>query len=289
MVILAILCPCRLRPKWGSQAVDQEEISKCEEGKWMTIVWFPLVKQCFICKTKQTQEYFGTAAWKARESKRRVCLQCQAKTRGSWTCTACQQRKPQQQFSMFISKRPSGEDGTQICNTCRTAIVQDAIRKRAATSATARLEPLRNKIPENLAAATVTPGKRLSRNRWQPKTGAVVQLMMLLLLPSRCPKRTPKNLKKHQIPHYELYVCPACGKATKSSNNYRRGENTRTLPDDAFVSRMVHSKQQNTHLIVRLATRKWHQQNGTHEYNRSTEMTLDDICKSYQWTSAGPK
>ena len=42
MVILAILCPCRLRPKWGSQAVDQEEISKCEEGKWMTIVWFPL-------------------------------------------------------------------------------------------------------------------------------------------------------------------------------------------------------------------------------------------------------
>ena len=22
--------------------MDQEEISKCEEGKWMTIVWFPL-------------------------------------------------------------------------------------------------------------------------------------------------------------------------------------------------------------------------------------------------------
>ena len=42
MVILATLCPCRLRPKWGSQAVDQEEIAKCEEGKWMTIVWFPL-------------------------------------------------------------------------------------------------------------------------------------------------------------------------------------------------------------------------------------------------------
>ena len=22
--------------------MDQEEIAKCEEGKWMTIVWFPL-------------------------------------------------------------------------------------------------------------------------------------------------------------------------------------------------------------------------------------------------------
>jgi len=94
------------------------------------------------------QEYFGTAvtaAWKAREPKRRVCLQCQAKTRGSWKCTACQQRKPQQLFSIFISKRPSGKDGTQMCNTCRTAIVQDAIRKRAATSARARLEPLRKR------------------------------------------------------------------------------------------------------------------------------------------------
>ena len=38
MVILAILCPCRLRLKWGSQAVDQEECQNVKkDGKWMTI------------------------------------------------------------------------------------------------------------------------------------------------------------------------------------------------------------------------------------------------------------
>ena len=105
------------------------------------------VKQCCVCKTKQTKEHFGPAAWNTRNPERRVCLQCQTKTRGSWKCAACQHRKPQHLFSMFISKRSSGENGTQMCNTCCTAIVQDAIRKRAATSAITRLEPLRKKSP----------------------------------------------------------------------------------------------------------------------------------------------
>ena len=101
------------------------------------------VKPCFLCHKKRTKEYFSVAAWKASEPKRRLCLQCQTKTRGSWTCMACQQRKPQRQFSIFISKRPSGKDGTQICNECRAVIVRDAIRKRAATTSIGRLEPLR--------------------------------------------------------------------------------------------------------------------------------------------------
>ena len=74
-------------------------------------------------------------------SKRRVCLQCQTKTRGSWKCAVCQQRKPQLQFSGFIGKRPSGKDGTQICNACHTVLAQAVLRKRAAASSISRLEP----------------------------------------------------------------------------------------------------------------------------------------------------
>ena len=34
-----------------------------------------------------------------------------------------------------------------------------------------------------------------------------------------------------------------------------------------------------TRIIARPATRRWHQQNHTDEFNRSTEMTQDDIVK----------
>ena len=104
------------------------------------------VKHCFACKRQQTKEYFGTAAWTARKPNRRVCLQCQTRTQGFWTCAACHQRRPQLQFSTFLVKRPSGKDGTQICNTCHAEIAQKVLRKRAATATVARLEPLRKRI-----------------------------------------------------------------------------------------------------------------------------------------------
>ena len=104
------------------------------------------VKHCFACKRKQTKEYFCTAAWTARKPNRRVRLQCQTRTRGFWTCAACHQRRPQLQFSTFLVKRPSGEDGTQICNACHAEIAQKVLRKRAVTATVARLEPLRKRI-----------------------------------------------------------------------------------------------------------------------------------------------
>ena len=104
------------------------------------------VKHCFACKRQQTKEYFGTAAWTARKPNRRVCLQCQTRTQGFWTCAACHQRRPQLQFSTFLVKRPSGKDGTQICNACHAEIAQKVLRKRAATATVARLEPLRKRI-----------------------------------------------------------------------------------------------------------------------------------------------
>ena len=103
-------------------------------------------KECFVCQRKQRKEHFCASAWKAREPKRRLCLQCQTKTRGSWKCAACHQRKPQQQFSDFIEKRPSGKDGTQTCNACRAVVAQAVLRKRAAASSKSRLAPLREKL-----------------------------------------------------------------------------------------------------------------------------------------------
>ena len=104
-------------------------------------------KQCFLCQTKQTKEYFSHVAWQTRDPKRRLCLQCQTKTRGSWKCAVCHRRRLRHHFSNFISRRPSvKEDGTQTCDTCHAAKMQQAVRKRAAASSTARLEPLRKRL-----------------------------------------------------------------------------------------------------------------------------------------------
>ena len=104
-------------------------------------------KQCFLCQTKQTKEYFSHVAWQTRDPKLRLCLQCQTKTRGSWKCAVCHRRRSRHHFSNFISRRPSvKEDGTQTCDTCHAAKMQQAVRKRAAASSTARLEPLRKRL-----------------------------------------------------------------------------------------------------------------------------------------------
>ena len=209
------------------------------------------VKQCFNCKTKQTQEYFGTAAWKAREPKRRVCLQCQAKTRGSWTCTACQQRKPQQQFSIFISKRPSGEDGTQVCNTCRTAIVQDAIRKRAATSATARLEPLRKRARHMQVLRDTWEAIARNRGSQKPQDSDTTATSFLQTHPTKnatqtdCPPQAWSEALADQQPLVYVYTCPFCGGAVTSTVasgkiNHHRGCGKRFRVENGVLRPTMH-------------------------------------------------
>ena len=51
-----------------------------------------------------------------------------------------------QQFSTFLQNNFLGQNGRQICNACHVLQAQAAVRKRAATSSVARLEPLRKKI-----------------------------------------------------------------------------------------------------------------------------------------------
>ena len=91
------------------------------------------VKHCFACKRKQTKEYFGTAAWTARKPNRRVCLQCQTRTQGFWTCAACHQRRPQLQFSYNF--RPSLSSGLREKMELRyvTLVTQKLRRKFSAS------------------------------------------------------------------------------------------------------------------------------------------------------------
>ena len=103
-------------------------------------------KQCSVCQKKFTKEYFSRSAWQRKELTRKVCLQCQSKTRGSWTCAACHQRLSIANFSAFSEKRLSGEDGRQTCNACHARKVQRIIRHQAATATIARLKPLRRRV-----------------------------------------------------------------------------------------------------------------------------------------------
>ena len=168
-------------------------------------------KECFVCHRKQTKEYFGASAWMARKPRRRVCLQCQTKTRGSWKCAACHQRKPQQQFSDFIGKRPSGENGTQICDACHAVVAQAVLRKRAAASTISRLEPLRKKLRqtqvlcETWEAIAEYRKKRTGQTMASEKEGTHEVAI-------------PKDMEQKPPPQkMYVYSCPFCQKSVTTS------------------------------------------------------------------------
>ena len=237
------------------------------------------VKQCCVCKTKQTKEHFGPAAWNTRKPERRVCLQCQTKTRGSWKCAACQHRKPQHLFSMFISKRSSGENGTEMCNTCCTAIVQDAIRKRAATSAITRLEPLRKRARHRQMLCDTW--EAIARRRRSHKR----QASDTTTTPVSQTKEDTKECQEVTNTTLRTYVCPACGKATKSTMEsgkvHARGHCGRQFHvQDGVVCR------QYTHYCptcnTKVTSTKSHGRIQAKHRNHTGR-----YCKTYQWTIAG--
>ena len=133
-------------------------------------------KQCFLCQTKQTKEAFSSAAWQARHLERRMCLQCQTKTRGQWVCVACKKRKPVLQFSIFVKQRPSSRDGTQVCDACHAITAQATIRKRAAAAGTIRLEPLRKKLRQRQILRETWEAIAAHRNKRTSATSAAARL-----------------------------------------------------------------------------------------------------------------
>ena len=127
----------------------------------------------------------------------------------------CQQRKPQLQFSGFIGKRPSGKDGTQICNACHTVLAQAVLRKRAAGSSISRLEPLRKKLRrtqvlrETWEAIAEHRQKRTGHGQTKTKTNEKESTNEVA---------SPKEMEQ-KPPAEKIYVysCPFCQKSVTTS------------------------------------------------------------------------
>ena len=160
-------------------------------------------RDCFLCHIKYTKDYFSHMAWQTKDPKRRLCLQCQAKTRGSWKCMVCHQRRSRHQFSNFMSRRPSGQDGTQICDTCHTAKVQHAIRKRAAASSTARLGPLRKRVRQ----------RQIIQDTWEAIAASKqARTHDHAIYPSSITRTTESVITQEEY----VYACPFCEGVVKS-------------------------------------------------------------------------
>ena len=104
-------------------------------------------RQCFSCMRKLTEEYFTASAWKTSKPNRRLCIACQQKCRGRWTCAQCCRKLPVLHFSHYSALRPgAGQNGRQTCDACRAIAVQATVRKRAAQRTAQRVQPLRKKL-----------------------------------------------------------------------------------------------------------------------------------------------
>ena len=92
-----------------------------------------LRKPCYICHIKKAESEYSASAWRSRHADRRVCTACAntKKAKGYWTCAACQRSVSQLNFTMWCCRRPSGRDGTQVCDECYRAHALKRIAERA--------------------------------------------------------------------------------------------------------------------------------------------------------------
>ena len=75
-------------------------------------------KPCFACKVPKPESDFGPAAWKARNADRRICKVCAQRIRGCWTCAQCEERKSEEEFSIWHRSHACGRNGRQTCDRC---------------------------------------------------------------------------------------------------------------------------------------------------------------------------
>ena len=94
---------------------------------------------------KKCATEYTSSAWKARNADRRICRACATKSRGSWACRTCRQVLPHQSFTAFRRRRPSGQDGTQVCDKCLQATVIKPIAAMAALRLSRSRQRERNK------------------------------------------------------------------------------------------------------------------------------------------------
>ena len=102
-------------------------------------------KPCARCKARKVATEYTASAWKSRNAERRICRACATKARGRWTCATCRQTLPKESFTTFAQSRPSGQNGTQVCDTCQQVAVVKPIAARTTLRLSRRRQKVRNK------------------------------------------------------------------------------------------------------------------------------------------------
>ena len=197
-------------------------------------------KPCARCKVRKTATEYTLSAWKARNAERRICRACATKVRGSWTCVVCRQRLPTKSFETFRQRRPSGQDGTQVCDRCQKTAVVESIAARTTTRLTRRRQKVRNKeildeVRGEIAAKVRVRGtgrealEEPARKRARPHRGPSTNLdNKFVALEQEQAQRIPQGERRQgheqvlgttegRATERKEYACPYCQEKTYSS------------------------------------------------------------------------
>ena len=209
-------------------------------------------KPCARCKVRKTATEYTLSAWKARNAERRICRACATKVRGSWTCVVCRQRLPTKSFETFRQRRPSGQDGTQVCDRCQKTAVVESIAARTTTRLTRRRQKVRNKeildeVRGEIAAKVRVRGtgrealEEPARKRARPHRGPSTNLdNKFVALEQEQAQRIPQGERRQgheqvlgttegRATERKEYACPYCQEKTYSSVRHWKGSSRRAL------------------------------------------------------------
>ena len=110
---------CNVCRFWFSQEAFATKHRRNESTCYRVCCACEVQKPCHRCKVKKPMTEYTASAWKARHTERRICKACTKK--GNWTCASCHRALAHMGFSAWLRHRPSGQDGTQICDECYRA------------------------------------------------------------------------------------------------------------------------------------------------------------------------
>ena len=120
---------CNVCRFWFSEAAFPTKHRRNESACYRVCCACEVQKPCHRCKVKKPVTEYTASAWKARHTERRICKAC-TKT-GNWTCAACHLSFAPMEFGAWLRRRPSGRDGTQICDDCNRAMKLTGLAAKA--------------------------------------------------------------------------------------------------------------------------------------------------------------
>ena len=122
---------CSICKLWFSEEAFPVKHRRNANSFYRVCLACELRKPCFRCNVKKPDTEYSAAAWKARHADRRVCAACAGAQRGRWTCAACGAIVSKLNFTTWCRHRPSGQNGTQVCDECYRARTLTCIAVKA--------------------------------------------------------------------------------------------------------------------------------------------------------------